>query len=350
MRVFPPELLEDLRRLFSSRSISIYRGPAAPRQALEPVLRSMLFREGSQNRIIDVLLESRSKKPIRITLMADDFNELDENTGSGDRGPLNALADHIYMLATEWVFDREDEVGFPERVYLRPFHSNEITSIDVTMSYSSTNGGELRGRASVYLDDHRVGVLTKDYPSGEFVAMRRPYRVRIDVDDRYPSNEITSKRSQNRVLMCRVDEGIIPPLTTLDRRQPGWIGNPTYPQLFTISSEEERAKLRQDQPFRRGAIAALRDAAATLWWPTIDAELAQRGWTREVAHDLARECTRVGAFLEEAEWQLPARLGDLGLERWLSAYVWSSPTDLDELQEAVLTAAKALRALTGTSG
>lgn len=346
MKKFPASLLVELQTLFSSSGITVYRNPTMPQEPPDPILRSLKFREGSGTGIIHMILEFYSGRQVKVILVAGDFDASSELAGQSHG--VSPLADEIYMLMIEWVFGREVEPGFPNLVYLRPYESPIITKIEIALTLKMSSSEVPQVPALVFLDGQQVGILTKQNPLGTFVVLRRDYRVHVDING-HISDVVRSKSLWNRTFICRVEGSIVAPTITLIGRGRIQRRAPQYPRLLTISSKEERAEIFQRQPFREAATAALHDAAGILEEARIDVRLEKRGWSLQLAEHLAIECRRLAAILEDTDWQLTRNLGDLGLERWLSAYVPLSSTGEDVLQNSVLRAAGALRRLTAES-
>jgi hypothetical protein len=345
MDAFPLSLLDELRSVFSTVPEVVHREISQPSDRLGvPSLESIQFRDASDRKFIDVDLQYQGGKRLMVTLSAEDFSDPIEKIPGRPR--LSQLAYCISILATEWLFSREHEEGFPSHLYLRPYNPKQVTSVQVSLSSQMLGEGVRSIRAAVLLDGAQVGLLTEDRQWGEFVITPRDYRLQVIIDERLSSNEMVSTRLGKRVFACRVEGDHTTPSVVLSRSHVGQIIRSGYPHFFSISSEEERAEISRREPLRAEATVALRDAAGALSEASIDEDLRTRGWCRELADALAKECERLRRILEGTGWQLPRRLGDLGIERWLRAYVPSAADSSDRLQDAVLRASGALKALT----
>lgn len=345
MESFPSTLLDELRSVFSTIPVTIHEGGAQSSDLADVhSVESMEFRNGSDRKFIDVHLEYRSGKRILVTLSAEDFSDQIEPIPG--RPNLSQLAYFISILATEWLFGREKEEGFPDHVYLRPYKTINVTTVQVELSFDSSGIGEARSvRAVVLLDGAQVGTLTDNHGRGYFVVTPHDCQLQVVVDERFVSNEVISTRLGKRSFVCRVEGDPSAPSVVLAYRPSRQGFRPEYPRLFSMSSEERRAAVVRREVLRAESVVALRDAAGTLSGASIDEDLQDRGWRHQLADNLAKECERLRQILEETDEQLTQRLGDLGLERWLRAYV-PSAAGSDRLQDAVLRASDALKALT----
>lgn len=344
MTEFPPRLLEELRALFTSSGVVLYHNPTASEDAPDPHFRSIEFREGTGTRVIDLSLAFDGGKKVKVTLIADDFDVKGPSRRVDPHSRFSDLASTIYTLAVAWIFGREEEEGFPDRVYLRPFRTSEITTISVVLFSALSGKTDLPIRAVVSIDGEPVGVLPKDESHATFVVPRREYRVRVDVGGS-SSNECTSKGLFNRLFLCRIDGDASRPRVTLTPRGAPPRARRRFPRQLTLSSEDERDEMARRRPLRVAAVAALQSAAKILAEARIDTQLRSCGWSPRLTDDLATACRRLATILDEREWQLTQGLGDLGLERWLRAYV-PSVAGTDPLQEAILQASAALKVLT----
>jgi hypothetical protein len=344
MESFPVTLLDELRSVFSTVPVVIdEEGTRSSDLADAHSLESIAFRNGSDRRFIDIHLKYRSGKRVVVTLSSEDFSEsIEEIPG---RPNLSQLAYFISILATEWLFGRENEEGFPAHVYLRPYKTMNATTIQVELSLDSGDGEAHSIRVDVLLDGTQVGVLTDNHELGYFVVQPRDVQLQVIIDGRFVSNEVISTRLAKRSFACRVEGDLSTPTVSLVYQPCRQRTRSQYPPLFSMSSEEKHVVAIRQEALRAESAAALGDAAGMLSEASIDEDFQGRGWSRRLADDLAKECERLRWVLEETGEQLPQRLGDLGLERWLRAYV-PSAAGSDRLQDAVLRASGALKALT----
>lgn len=336
MKNFPITILGEIRTVFS--------GGSSSRRTQRPVCKSIRFGDQNTRETIDVELVYPGDRHVVVTLSAEDFFEdMPEIPG---RVSFSKIAHQISLLALEWLYGREDEVGFPRHVYLRYPKWDRIERIQVRIEVDIPEWEDREVHYVVLLNGQKIGLLLGGHLNAQFPVSEGYNKLRIAMDGQFYSDEVSFAFEGGRVrgFVCHIRGDSRAPLVKLVQHPLLWGGPRGYPRSLSRSSTEERAAVNRRLRSQTKAIVALREAEVTLSGANVDLNLQSAGWSRPLAHELAEECSRLRLLLEESDRQLTREFGDLGLERWLRAYVPSAAGD--RLQDAVLRASGALKALT----